>query len=75
MKQAFTKELYIWYSQLLRKAIWNNCTYNGQAIGFAIFGIDNGSSSHTDNSKNNVLVLGEGPTDGINDSWCWCRRR
>ena len=25
-------------------------------------------SSHTDNQKNNFLTLGEGPTDGINDS-------
>ena len=34
----------------------------------AIFGVDNTSSSHTDNQKNNFLVLGEGPTDGINDT-------
>ena len=25
-----------------------------------IFGVDNGSSSHSDNCKNNFLVLGEG---------------
>ena len=30
--------------------------------------IDNSSSSHTDNRKNNFLVLGEGPTDDINGS-------
>ena len=33
-----------------------------------IFGVDNSSSSHTDNRKNNFLVLGEGPTDDINSS-------
>ena len=30
------------------------------------FGTDNSSSSHTNNDKNNFLVLGEGPTDDIN---------
>ena len=28
----------------------------------------NSASPHTDNRKNNFLVLGEGPTNGINDS-------
>ena len=32
------------------------------------FGVDNSLSSHTDNWKNNFLVLDEGPTDGVNDS-------
>ena len=57
-------------------------TYNGSGIAFhgegwwsfsydfagnvAIFGFDNTSSFHTDNGKNNFLLLGEGPTDGIN---------
>ena len=27
-----------------------------------IFGVGNSSSSHSDNRKNNFLVLGEGPT-------------
>ena len=31
-----------------------------------IFGVDNSSSSHVDNRKNNFLVLGKGPTFGIN---------
>ena len=30
------------------------------------FDVDNSSSSHVDNCKNNFLVLGEGPTDDIN---------
>ena len=33
-----------------------------------IFSVDNSSSSDTDNHKSGFLVLGEGPTDGINDS-------
>ena len=31
-----------------------------------IFNVDNGSSFHADNRKNNFLVLGEGPNFGIN---------
>ena len=34
-----------------------------------IFGVDNSPSSHADNCKNNVLVLGEGDTFGINGSF------
>ena len=61
-----------------------NFTYNGRGIaydgegswtfgnGFArnvvIFGVDNSSSYHTDNGKNNFLVFGEGPTQSINTS-------
>ena len=33
-----------------------------------IFGMDSSSSSDGDNRKINLLVLGEGPTQGINDS-------
>ena len=32
------------------------------------FGVDNSSSSHSDNRKNNFLILGEVPTYGINGS-------
>ena len=39
---------------------------NDFARNVAIFGVDNSSSSHSDNRKNNFLVLGEGPTYGIN---------
>ena len=39
---------------------------NDFAGNFVIFGVDNSSSSHDDNRKNNFLVLGEGPTYGIN---------
>ena len=34
-----------------------------------IFGVDNSSSSHADNHKNNFLILGEGPTFEINGSF------
>ena len=33
-----------------------------------ISGVDNSSSSHSNNWKNNVLVLAEVPTDDVNDS-------
>ena len=39
---------------------------NGSARNGVIFGVGNSSSSHTDNRKNNFLVLGEDPTQGIN---------
>ena len=35
---------------------------------FVIFGVDNSSSSHTDNHQNNFLVFGEVSTDDINGS-------
>ena len=35
---------------------------------FLIFCVDDSSSSHTAKWKNNFLVLGEGLTQGINDS-------
>ena len=41
---------------------------NGTARNVVIFGADNSSSSHIDNPKNNFLVLGEGPIEGINGS-------
>ena len=34
-----------------------------------VFGVDNSSSSHSDNCKNKVLVLGEGLTYNINGSF------
>ena len=42
---------------------------NDSARNVVIFGVDNCSSSHTDNCKNNCLILGEGPTFGINGSF------
>ena len=41
---------------------------NNFARNVVILGVDNSSSSRTNDRKSNFLVLGEGPTDGINDS-------
>ena len=41
---------------------------NGYSENFVFFGINNSLSSHVDNQKNNFLVLGDGPLDGINNS-------
>ena len=42
---------------------------NDSAGNVTIFGADNSSSSHSDNRKNIFLILGEGPTFGINGSF------
>ena len=34
-----------------------------------VFGVDNSSSPHSDNRKNIFLILGEGPTYGINGNF------
>ena len=39
---------------------------NDIARNLIMFGVDNSSSSHADNCKNNFLVLGEGATFAIN---------
>ena len=39
---------------------------NDTARNFIIFDVENSSSSHADNRKNNFLVLSEVPTPGIN---------
>ena len=36
-----------------------------------IFGVDNSSSSHADNTKNNFLVSGECPIFEINGRFVW----
>ena len=70
--------------KLVRNAIKSEFIDNGSGIAFGgefscsfdndlgrnvvIFGIVNSLLSHTDKQKNNSLVLGEGPTDSINDS-------
>ena len=42
---------------------------NNFSTNFVIFSVDDSSSSHTDNRKNNFLVLGEGwSADDLNDS-------
>ena len=47
-----------------RKGVWN--LGNDSARNAVSFGNDNSSSSHTDNPKNNFLVLSEGDTLSIN---------
>ena len=42
---------------------------NDYAKSVVIFGVDNSSSSHTHNRKNNFLVFSEGPVHGINGSF------
>ena len=70
--------------KLRRNTIKSKFTYNGRGIAFdgegsrsfgndfarnaIIIGVDHSLSSHTDSRKNNFLVLGEGPTQDINDS-------
>ena len=43
-------------------------TSNDFAKNVIHFGVDNSSSSHTNNRINNILMLGKGPTYGINES-------
>ena len=42
---------------------------NDYARNVIVFGFNNTSSSHADNRKNNFLILGEGPTFGIDGSF------
>ena len=42
---------------------------NDYAWNVIIFGVANGLSSHFDNRKNNFLILDEGNTFGINESF------
>ena len=70
--------------KLARNAGKSKCTYNGWGIAFngkgfwsfdndkarnvVIFCVNNSGSSHIDYPKNNFLVLGKWPTEGINGS-------
>ena len=59
-----------WPKIPFRKFTLKNWNFgNGSARNVIIFGLDNSSSSHTDNSENNFLVLGKGKTFGINGSF------
>ena len=62
--------MYVYSGQGIRfdsAGSWN-CD-NDTARNVKIFGIDNCSSSHADNCRNDFLILGEGPTFGINGSF------
>ena len=54
----------------MRDSIWwgMGSFGNGFARNVVIFGVDDRSPFHTENRKNNFLILGEGPTQGINDN-------
>ena len=67
--------MFIWYSQINKKHnqkwtyLWGSWSFgNDFARNVVSFGDGYTSSSHADNQKNKFLILGEGPTDGINDS-------
>ena len=42
---------------------------NGITKNIIIFGVNNSSSSHADNHKNDFLVLGKGLTFGMNETF------
>ena len=50
--------------KLIRNAIKSEFIYFARNV--VLFCVDNNSPHH--NQSNNFLVLGEGPTDGVNDS-------
>ena len=47
----------------------NSSNFGNDDARNVIFGVDDSSSSHTDNRKNNFLVWGNSPTYGINGSF------
>ena len=49
--------------------------YNDYARNVIIFGADNTSPSRADNCTNNFLILGEGPTFGINGKFGWPEKK
>ena len=49
------------------KSLWS--FNNDSARNLIKFGVDNSSSSHTDNLENDVLILGKGDSFGINRSF------
>ena len=64
------KEKYVYSGYGLAFDVKVSCSFNDDfARNVIIFGVDNSSSSHTDNLKNDFLILGEGPTFGISGSF------
>ena len=55
------------------KGFWS--FHNDTARNVVIFSVDNSSSSHFDNPKNNFLVLGKGPTEGNNGGVCAAEKK
>ena len=69
--------------RLTKNADIDKCKYSGYGIGFdrkrsssignevgrnaIIFGLDMSSSTHIDNKKKDILILGKGPTQGLEE--------
>ena len=67
-KNSDKKRIYSGYEILVDSA--GSWTFdNGSARNVIIFGVENNSSSRAVNFNNSFLVLGEGPTFGINGSF------
>ena len=70
----YTKKLFIWCSCLYGYSGYgigfdrrSSFSFPGNGLGqnVLIFGVDMSSSSHIDNKTKNILVLGKGPTQGL----------
>ena len=62
------KEKYLYYGIAFDGK--SSCSFNDDfARNVIIFGVDNNSSAHTDNFKNDFSILGEGDSFGINESF------
>ena len=64
------KEKYVYSGYVITFDSAGSCSFdNDFAKSVIICGVDNSSSSHFDNCKNKFLILGEGPTCGINENF------
>ena len=66
-------EINLWnYVDSSDPALWNSLTFGFSNTGFGrnviTFGADMSLSAHIDNKKNNILILGKGPTQGLDDT-------
>ena len=60
--------VYSEYGITFDSAVWWSCG-NDTTRNVRIFGIDNSIIYHSDNHKNKFLILGKGPTFGINEKF------
>ena len=66
-KSGKSNYVYCRYGKVFHGA--SSCSFgNYHARNVIIFGVDNSSSFHTDNHKNNSLVLGKGPSNNVSNS-------
>ena len=79
----YTKKLFIWCSCLYGYSGYgigfdrrSSFSFPGNGLGqnVLIFGVDMSSSSHIDNTKKDILVLGKGPTQGLEHVFFKCRK-